>query len=680
MTMGSDKLYIFEEDRGASSGGGDLLPTTTTGDGASVLAAPTSIVARKMRPVEHDGLLQVAWRRRWIVASVMLLCVGAAVLYFVVATPVYMSSAQLFIERAAPPLMNDRPVVEGNEGYLHTQCSVISSSVILGKALESEDLRKLPSFTDTTDPQGVLRGMLTTEVGRKDGIVHVMVESPYPDDAAKLANAIVDSYTQYQSERRQTMATELLKVLEKRKEAAEAELAQKIDAVVKFKQQNGALALTTSDGNVLVSRLAKLSDEMTNAEMMTINAQVDHAAAPSLALRNRLAAAQEREKEIREKYAAQMRDVADLNDSSANFMRLEAELKRSETLIGLLDSRAKELRLEKEAAPALNVQVLEKAWPGKKPVWPDKLTILAASMLLGVMLGVGSAKAYDVTSSSRLATPDQVRDLWNLPVLSHVPAVDRRSHSGPAGAAPSLREAFCVLRTAVLFGFRQEKVLLVTSPLPGDGKSTVATGLAVALANASHRTLLVDCDLRRPSIHRVFKVPNDMGLTTALPSPETAESAILPTSTPLLDVMPSGPIPPNPAELLNSRGFTDLLQRLARHYDRIILDSAPVLAAADSRIISALGAATLLVVRCGNTRVRTVERACESLRSVGGNVVGLVLNRVPRSSDEYYDYGGYTAVQYRLYDPDAQHSANGNGNGQAKVHVNLPGSAGKAGK
>jgi capsular exopolysaccharide synthesis family protein len=286
------------------------------------------------------------------------------------------------------------------------------------------------------------------------------------------------------------------------------------------------------------------------------------------------------------------------------------------------------------------------------------------------MLGVGSAKAYEVTASGRLATPEQIRGLWDLPVLSHVPLVDRRAHHGPAGSAPSLREAFCVLRTAVLFGFRQEKVLLVTSPLAGDGKSTVATGLAVALANASHRTLLVDCDLRRPSINRVFKVPNDMGLTTALGSPETAETAILPTSTPLLDVLPSGPIPPNPAELLNSRAFTDLLSQLARRYDRIILDSAPVLAAADSRIISALGAATILVVKCGSTRVKVVERACESLRGVGGNVVGLVLNRVPRSSDEYYDYGGYTAVQYRLYDPEAM-GRNGNGNGK-KITVNLP--------
>jgi succinoglycan biosynthesis transport protein ExoP len=367
-----------------------------------------------------------------------------------------------------------------------------------------------------------------------------------------------------------------------------------------------------------------------------------------------------------------MREVSDLNDSSAELMRVEAEMKRSENLIALLDSRAKELRLEKEAAPSLNVQVLEKGWASKKPAWPDLKILLALGTMLGVMFGIGAAKAYDVTSSNRLASPEQVRNLWDLPVLSHVPAVNHRTHTGAhASAAPSLREAFCVLRTAVLFGFRQEKVLLVTSPLAGDGKSTVSTGLAVALANASHRTLLVDCDLRRPSINRVFKIPNDVGLTSALSSPDTAETAIVPTSTPLLDVLPSGPIPPNPAELLNSRAFTDLLQKLARRYDRIILDSAPVLAAADSRIISALGAATLLVVRCGTTRVKVVERACESLRSVGGNVVGLVLNRVPRNRDEYYDYGGYTAVQYRLYDPENQ-PRNGNG----KVTVNLPAAAG----
>jgi capsular exopolysaccharide synthesis family protein len=178
-------------------------------------------------------------------------------------------------------------------------------------------------------------------------------------------------------------------------------------------------------------------------------------------------------------------------------------------------------------------------------------------------------------------------------------------------------------------------MLLVTSANPSEGKTTVACAIAIAIAHAGHRTLLVDGDLRRPRVHRVFGKSCDEGLTTALLDEEALDRVIKPTDIPNLSILPAGPMPPNPADLMHSDRFRALIDSLRQRYDRVIIDSSPVAPVTDATILSAYVDATMLVVRAFVTRKDVARHALRAILDIGSNAAGVVLNAVDFSRHEY---------------------------------------------
>ena len=184
--------------------------------------------------------------------------------------------------------------------------------------------------------------------------------------------------------------------------------------------------------------------------------------------------------------------------------------------------------------------------------------------------------------------------------------------------------------------------LLVTSPAPSEGKTTVGVSIAIAMAQAGQRVLLVDCDLRRPRVHRVFGKANTVGLTTAVVDGCAPESIALETGIPNLSIVPSGPLPPNPAELFHSERFKSVLRRLTECYDRVIIDSPPVVAVTDAAVLSTLVDGVVLVARAFSTPKEIARHAARAITDVGGRVVGAVLNAVNLDRHEYkYRYYYY---------------------------------------
>jgi non-specific protein-tyrosine kinase len=208
-------------------------------------------------------------------------------------------------------------------------------------------------------------------------------------------------------------------------------------------------------------------------------------------------------------------------------------------------------------------------------------------------------------------------------------------------SAPS--ESYRTIRTNVQFSTLDVPIrtVVVTSPGSGDGKSTLAANLAVTMAQAGKRVLLVDSDLRRPTLHQVFGVSNRVGLTTLLLD-ETLEldDVALDTHVPGLQILPSGPQPPNPSEVLGSRRMRRVLDQMRARADVVVLDSPPVLAVADGLVLAALADAMLLVVRSGHTRRATALRAKEQLDRVEARLLGVVVNGTPRDA-EPVDYAAY---------------------------------------
>ena len=343
-----------------------------------------------------------------------------------------------------------------------------------------------------------------------------------------------------------------------------------------------------------------------------------------------------------------------------------------------------------EAAEVGQVEIVDLAMTDGVPIGTGRRPKLVLSLVLGLVLG--TIVAY-VMENYRpvIRRRDELEAALSLPNLALVPQLRRMENgrhgllhaarflpqriraSNGTGTAAALgetdlvtlndvrssgAEAYRTLRTNLLFSAAVRAVsrIVVTSPGPEEGKSTTAANLAIAFAQQGHRVLLIDCDLRRARIHKIFDETNLPGLTGILAGGESIPSAIKTTRVPGLNILPSGPLPPNPAELLGSTQMTALLDKLSENYDLLILDTPPLLAASDAAIVSRVADGALVVVRAGQTERSALQTAVQQLATVGARVLGTVLNDPDAEVPKYAPYYGYYYNNY--YDYPA---AGGNG-------------------
>ncbi|OMF32592.1 capsular biosynthesis protein [Paenibacillus sp. FSL H8-0548] len=207
-----------------------------------------------------------------------------------------------------------------------------------------------------------------------------------------------------------------------------------------------------------------------------------------------------------------------------------------------------------------------------------------------------------------------------------------------------ISESYRALRTNIEFSSIDEKlqVIMVSSAGPGEGKSTTITNLAVTFAQSEKKVVLIDADLRKPTAHHTFSISNRYGLSSVVSQQCSLEESIQLTNVPNLDVVTSGPIPPNPAEMMNSKRMTLILERLRQLYDIVLIDTPPLLAVTDAQIVAAKSDGVLLVVDQGKVKRDIASKAVKSLESVNAHILGVVLNNVKRKANEeayYYYYG-----------------------------------------
>lgn len=207
-----------------------------------------------------------------------------------------------------------------------------------------------------------------------------------------------------------------------------------------------------------------------------------------------------------------------------------------------------------------------------------------------------------------------------------------------------ITEQFKTIRTNIQFASVDRKVqtIMVTSSEPGEGKSTTIANLGVVLAQQQKRVLIIDSDLRKPTVHFTFQLPNKTGLTNVLTRQLDFDSTVLETAVPFLEVLPSGPLPPNPSEILASRSMGELIKELEQIYDYILLDAPPVNVVTDPQIISKLADGVILVIRSGKTEEESAKLAVEKLKKVEANIIGSILNDKETKDTHYYYYYGET--------------------------------------
>jgi capsular exopolysaccharide synthesis family protein len=263
------------------------------------------------------------------------------------------------------------------------------------------------------------------------------------------------------------------------------------------------------------------------------------------------------------------------------------------------------------------------------------------------VLGIGFATLREY-QDARFRSPEEIPHLLGVPLIGVVPRISRRLSPVDRGQVLRLdsrspvAEAYRSIRTSLDLGdARSAKTILVASPTPGDGKSTTAGNLAIAFAQAGDRTLLLDCDLREPVQHLIFETEGASGMSTVMPGETKLRDSIQRTRVPNLYLLPCGPVPRTPAEMLASDRFKHLLRILCEAFDRIVIDSPSLEEVTDGRILAAAADVTVLVLRMDQTMRRAGAMAVMGLSEVGANVLGVVANDVPSVAAYRLDVGAW---------------------------------------
>jgi polysaccharide biosynthesis transport protein len=374
----------------------------------------------------------------------------------------------------------------------------------------------------------------------------------------------------------------------------------------------------------------------------------------------------QRERMLRNALDAQKREANNLNERGIQYTQLKREADGSRELYESLLRRSKEAAVVASLRSG-NIRTVDSARVPEAPSKPNIPRNIALGMFMGLLAGIGLAIVLDILDNT-VRTPEEAQNITSLPSLGLVPLMGEQSEAkatvgkrlpaktanGRAGTSLGLvaygrpksevSEAYRALRTSVLlsaFG-KAPKVLLLTSPLPQEGKSTTSVNLGIVLAQKGGRVLIVDGDMRRPNIHRTFGVSSTAGLSTLLAGSDTFEKvAVVSPILPNLTILPAGPTPPQPSEMLGSPMMAQLVAQWAQDFDHVIIDSPPVLSVTDAVLLSSLADAVILVIRSGQTTKEALRRSRNLLAQVNARVLGIVMNAVDlRSPDGYYYYYG----------------------------------------
>jgi len=293
--------------------------------------------------------------------------------------------------------------------------------------------------------------------------------------------------------------------------------------------------------------------------------------------------------------------------------------------------------------PATNIRIVYPAMMPEVPVSPRKVRTLLLSLALGLFFGVGLALVLESLDTT-LKTPEDVENWLEIPNLALIPHIDTAGNPGEVpelvvfhGHQPLASEAYRVLRTSILFSSpgQAPRFLLVTSTLPTEGKTLTTANLAMAMAKAEGEVLLLDADLRRPTLHQLFQVPREPGLSNFLVG-EIDALPVVATPVPQLFLMPAGAIPPNPSELLGSERMRELLLRCQERFVRVILDSPPLISVTDAAILSTQVDGVLLVIKAEYVPRKAARDARAHLQELHAPLLGTVLNDVPLQREGYY--------------------------------------------
>ena len=345
-------------------------------------------------------------------------------------------------------------------------------------------------------------------------------------------------------------------------------------------------------------------------------------------------------------------EAFEVNKKQIEFERIQRDASNNQRLYDAVLKRLKDIELSSLLRTS-NARVLDQARPVLAPVRPDVPRTLWIGALMGLLGGIALAFGLEFLDNT-VASQQDIEQRLQVAFLGLVPTIapEKVAAGGPdlvvfREPKSAIAECCRAIRTNLLFMTPDKpfRTLLVTSANPQEGKSATVINLGVTMAQSGSRVLLVDTDMRRPRLHKAFKVPNDVGISSVVVGERSLDEAIKSTEVPNLFVLPCGPIPPNPSEMLHTRAFAELLEQVQGKFDKVILDSPPVGVVADAAVLASGADASLLVLKAARTPRDMARKAVRALSDVNAKLLGAILNDVdlenPKYGEVYYAYYRY---------------------------------------
>lgn len=396
-------------------------------------------------------------------------------------------------------------------------------------------------------------------------------------------------------------------------------------------------------------KLAECRDRLASAERELAKELSNLVVSSEAELREAL----ERERNLQALLNEAKREAFEVEKKKVELDRLKAEADNNKRQYDSVFKRLKDIELSGLLRTS-NIRVLDAARPVATAVRPNVPQGVMMGVIAGLVLGLALALLLEFLDSS-VASQQEIEERLGLSFLGFVPSMaegeegggkDLLLHRDPKSLAAECTRA---IRTNLLFMSpdKRFKRMVVTSSGPQEGKSTTAINLGITMAQSGSRVLVVDTDMRRPRLHRAFKISNEVGVSSLVVGEGRLDDALKSTDVPNLFVLPCGPIPPNPAELMHTQAFAELLRQLDAKFDLLILDSPPVGAVSDAVVLATLADGVVVVLKAGKTQRDLAKRTVKALVDVKATLFGAVLNDVDLKKSKYGDY--YYAYAYRYY-------------------------------
>lgn len=497
------------------------------------------------------------------------------------------------------------------------------------------------------------------ELGKQSNVISVALQDSDRDRLSRILNAIGEQYVQQNVERKAAEAQKTLQFLDEQLPEFKRQLEASEDAYTRFRNKNGTVAFDEEAKGVLTQTI-ELQTKLLESQQKRRE------------LAARFTDNNVRVKTIDGQIGAIEKEIGSLNVRVSRMptlqqdaLRLERDVRVNSGLYQSLQNNALQLRLVKEGKTG-NVRLLDKAVKTKEPIKPQKPMILVIALALGLLAGAALA----IVRSSFLAgikDPQEIEAHTGLSVYSVVPftaeqtTLDQSVAAGAKGIqllavthpdSPPI-EALRSLRIALQFATLEagNNRILITGATPGIGKSFVSGNFAAIMAHAGKRVLLIDADMRKGHLNKQFGLPREGGLSELLAGELSAQQAIRSQVLPNLDVLTTGKLPTNPADMLMSETFIRTLDALSIQYELVVIDTPPVLVAADTAAVAPYMGAVLLVARADQTQLGELNESAKRLAHAGKAVSGVIFNGIDLTRRHYgshgYRYGGYRYTAYK---------------------------------